>query len=361
MKEMSPLEIIGHARDRFIQAAVLLYTLNSVRGEPSGYDLDQDPHNIEISRERLLKRKFLDSFALICATKKDGDSVSTACLEERSSQETVVRIASNSGVRENTLVQLRELVNVLNDVASGVLNVQKAYIEILIRIVRLDTVKIRHYLKDLCITKCIFEQFISAVQSRVMQSFTTTMHADSSALRKFLEWYEYVFLIKNLAFDPDLKILVRHIQWAQDAKRYYVEFLKAAFSTTAQTLLRWIYTIFKLGRYGIAFKALAQFASEVPSLFNPLIVEIVTASAKTRFAVQKDKIPLTCVLRRVVGGHEEEYLSRLARIWNTEDSETYFQKACSLNLTVHAEMQLVSFYDYNHEHKPPFRFLAGKT
>ena len=70
---MSPLEIIGHARDRFIQAAVLLYTLNPVRGEPTGYGVDQDPHDIETPRERLLKRKFLDSFALICATKKDGD------------------------------------------------------------------------------------------------------------------------------------------------------------------------------------------------------------------------------------------------------------------------------------------------
>ena len=46
-------------------------------------------------------------------------SVSAACLEEGLPQGTIVRIASNSGVRENTLGQLRELVNVLNDVASG--------------------------------------------------------------------------------------------------------------------------------------------------------------------------------------------------------------------------------------------------
>ena len=241
---------------------------------------------------------------------------------------------------------------------STLLNVQEAYIEILIRIIRLDMVKIRHYLKDLCTTKCIFEQSISAVQLRVMQSSTTTVPTDSPALQKLLEWYEYVFSIKDLASDPDPKILFRHIQWAQDAKRYHVEFLKAAFSTPAQTLPRWIYTIFKLGRYGIASKALVQFAVEVPSLFNPLVVETVTAPIKTRFAVQKDKMPLTCVLRRVIGGHEEEYLSRLARLWNKEDPEDYFQRACSLNLTVHAEMQLVSFYDYNHEHKPSFRFLG---
>ena len=77
--------------------------------------------------------------------------------------------------------------------------------------------KIRHYLKDLCTIKGIFEQSISAVQLRVMQFFTTTMPTDSPALQKFLEWYEYIFSVKNLASDSDPEILVRHIQWAQDA------------------------------------------------------------------------------------------------------------------------------------------------
>ena len=44
--------------------------------------------------------------------------MSAACLEEGLPQGIVVRIASNSGVRENTLGQLRELVNILNDVVS---------------------------------------------------------------------------------------------------------------------------------------------------------------------------------------------------------------------------------------------------
>ena len=79
---MTPLGITGHARDRFIQAAVLLHALNPVRGEPTGYGLDQDPYDIETPRERLLKRKFLDFFALLCATKKDGDTMSAACIEE---------------------------------------------------------------------------------------------------------------------------------------------------------------------------------------------------------------------------------------------------------------------------------------
>jgi hypothetical protein len=116
---MAPIEITGNIRNRFIQAAVLLHRLDPVRGEPTVHGLDQDPLEIEPQRERLLKRKFLDSFALICATKKGGDSVSAACMEEGLPQGTTIRIASNSGVGEQTLTQLRQIVNILNTVASG--------------------------------------------------------------------------------------------------------------------------------------------------------------------------------------------------------------------------------------------------
>ncbi len=116
---MAAIGITGNLRSRFIQAAVLLRMLDPVRGDLTVHGLDQDPHNIDISRERLLKRKFLDSVALICATKKDGDSVSAACMEEGAPQGTVLRIASNSGVGERTLGQLRELVDTLNSIGSG--------------------------------------------------------------------------------------------------------------------------------------------------------------------------------------------------------------------------------------------------
>jgi len=75
-------EITGNAQSRFIQAAALLHLLDPVRGEPTAYGLDQDSNTLEQNRERILKRKFLDAFARICAKKKDGDTVSAACLEK---------------------------------------------------------------------------------------------------------------------------------------------------------------------------------------------------------------------------------------------------------------------------------------
>ena len=125
---MSSIGITGNARIRFIQAAVLLHMLDPVRGESTVHPLDQDAHEIERPRERLLKRKFLDSFALVCATRKGGDSVSATCMEEGAPQGTIIRIASNSGVKETTLCELRKLIDTLNTVASGgTLSPQAAY------------------------------------------------------------------------------------------------------------------------------------------------------------------------------------------------------------------------------------------
>jgi len=111
-------EITGNVRDRFIQAATLLYLLDPVRGEPTAYGLDQDSLNLQTPREQVLKRKFLDSFALVCATKQDGDAVSAACLEEGEPEGTVIRIASNAGVSEETFGHLQTILGLLSSIAS---------------------------------------------------------------------------------------------------------------------------------------------------------------------------------------------------------------------------------------------------
>jgi hypothetical protein len=225
--------------------------------------------------------------------------------------------------------------------------------EILARIVRLDIAKIRYYIKDLRAVKDVFEEPVSAVESRIIKDSNS-----APGLQHFLEWFGHICAIKDLPLDPEPEVLLRYVEWAQKARGCYIDFLRVAFSTKFQPLPRWIGTIFKLGRYSIASKALVQLASEIPALLNPMVVEPVIAPSRTPFTIPEDEVPLTCVLRRVVGPRTEEYLPRLARVWNTPDVETHFRKACSLNLAVHAEMQLVNFYDHNRHCKPRFRFIG---
>jgi OTT_1508-like deaminase len=371
---MAQLEITGNAQTRFIQAAVLLHLLDPVRGEPTAHGLDRDPHEIEPQRERMLKRKFLDSFALISATNKDGDTVSAASIEEGLPEETVVRVASNHGVKNSTLHELRELTAILGSVASkgeqvgidkptthsnitaAVFTRSDKETEVLTRIISLDMARIRYYLKDLRGMNGITEESITGPESKMAKSLVSL--SDHSAVKSFPGWIAHALTIRDLPQDPTPEGLVNHIRWALEARRTYLVCLKTAFSIDGQRLPRWVYSILKLGRYAVASMALLQLASEVPSLFNPMLIEPVTAPLKTQFAIQEGEIPLTSVLRRVVNGRKVDYVSRLARVWSVKDPETYFRNACTLNLSVRAEMQLLNFYDQHPAGRPAFRFIS---
>lgn len=126
-------------------------------------------------------------------------------------------------------------------------------------------------------------------------------HNSAPALQEFLEWFEHIFAIRDLLLVPEPESLIDWVQWAQKARAYYLDHLQATFSSNLHPLLRWVRTIFKLGRYGIASKALIQLAVELPALFNPMIVEPVVAPSRTPFTIPDGEVPLTCVLRRVVG------------------------------------------------------------
>jgi hypothetical protein len=88
-----------------------------------------------------------------------------------------------------------------------------------------------------------------------------------------------------------------------------------------------------------------------------MIVEPIIPPPKKQFTLPEEDMPLTCVLRKVIGGRVEEFIPRLAQIWNTTDAETHFRTACSLDPVGHAEMQAVNFYDHNQEWTPKFRFI----
>jgi nucleic acid/nucleotide deaminase of polymorphic system toxin len=185
-----------------------------------------------------------------------------------------------------------------------------------------------------------------------------TLNAALPSLTQFLQWLEQLFTAKHSVFSVDPKDVVFLARWSEQA-RQYSDFLKLAFPQQAQPESRWISSIWKLGRYSIASKSLVRLAREFPALFNPMRVERIPAPALTLYRVDNGHSPLKTVLRRTVGdGNADELTSRLGRIWNTQDPEAHFRKACSLNLTVHAEIQLLAFYDHNSEFKPVFRFMG---
>lgn len=115
----SQLRVTGVVLKRFTQAGTLLWLLDPVRGEATVHSLDTHPaHTGHETTERHIC-KFLDSIALILATRKDGNTVSAATLEEGSPEGTVIRVASNAGVLDDTLRRVKDIIEILNGIAEA--------------------------------------------------------------------------------------------------------------------------------------------------------------------------------------------------------------------------------------------------
>lgn len=217
--------------------------------------------------------------------------------------------------------------------------------------------KIRHYLNNIRNAKGLFNDPISSIEQRARRSWGANSHFDLHAHEKFRDWLGYITTIKDLPVNANPKDISPIVLWAQEAKQHHLNCLIGAFADQSQQLPLWVRAVFKLGRYSIASKVFVRFASECPALFNPMTVEAVPAPAPTDFRLDDQDFPLARVLRRVAGASADRHLTRLARIWNS-DPEGHFRKACSRNLTIHAEMQLVAFYDHNSHARPSLRFLG---
>ncbi|KFY98359.1 hypothetical protein V500_01724 [Pseudogymnoascus sp. VKM F-4518 (FW-2643)] len=270
-------------------------------------------------------------------------------MEEGEPQGTIVRVASNAGVGKGTLEMLRAIIDKLNIIASGVTDRIEREADILLSIIRLDKLRIRQLLSDLGDCQKNSKICLSGIESRIIESSST---ASQPCIEQFLEWLGD---ISTIGPDATSEVFMRYIREAQDARRDYSSILQAASATQTGTLPHWVSLILKLGRYGVASRAMVQLALEFPSLFNPMIVEAVSPPPKVPFIA--DGTALNSVLRRVVAGREIEYSSRLARIWGSGDPESKFKTACPTRLTVHAEAQLACFYDH-HPERNPFRFIG---
>ncbi|KAF6825595.1 hypothetical protein CPLU01_10173 [Colletotrichum plurivorum] len=350
------LEITGNLQKRFMQDAALLFKLDPVRGSPTTYGLDLPPNNAEGSREAMLKRKFLDSVALLASTHKDGDRVSAATLEEGAPEGTVVRVASNNGVDDSTLRRLRELIGDLSNIAMTRHLTPQIMTNILLKIIRLDVEKIRHYFAKL---RTIRSQALE-MQRHLPQLSTRFEPAE---IQQFSSWMGNIDAVTTVPVDEPPERLLPHLHWAEKAKWEYSTYLGAMFSIQGVHQPRWMYNVYKLGRYAVSCRALCQLALEHPALFSSMRVEAVAAPSRAahRFSFPSEEQPLMEVLRRIAtcGQQQEEDLARrLALFWSSPTPEAHFRETCKVHLVVHAEMQLLGFYDAHPELQPSFRFIG---
>lgn len=115
-KKGKVIQIRGSGLNHFVLYSALLRLIDPIRGEPTRL-LDENPDSSLLSTLQL-KQKFLDSFALICATSDLGaETAAAVCLEINQQTGNILRVARNHGFCPNVVTSLENVLQVLREVA----------------------------------------------------------------------------------------------------------------------------------------------------------------------------------------------------------------------------------------------------
>lgn len=182
--------------------------------------------------------------------------------------------------------------------------------------------------------------------------------SDDAGEVRFRQWICNLPVISSLDNGSDCAHLLVHVKWASEARWVYSEQLENFLDADNEELPLWLKTIYKLGRYQTAAKTMIKLAVKQPAVFTGIHIEPVQAPERTRFSLGKEKLPLLTILKKITKTDAEELKKRLGETWLTTDPEIRFRQACRIDLTVHAEMQLLSFYDHDPSFTPRLLFMG---
>lgn len=175
----------------------------------------------------------------------------------------------------------------------------------------------------------------------------------------FEKWMHTLLPLTIFEPRPSREALVTHIKWASQARWKYSEQLEKLFCPEGQDIPQWFNDLYKLGRYYVAAKCMLQAATKLPTIFASIHVQAVDAPEQQRFTLYNDRAPLSGVLKKLTDLDHESLVSQLGKLWCSNNPEQLFRSRCKLTLTVHAEMQLLSFYDHHPELIPALKFMGS--
>ncbi|KAJ0107727.1 hypothetical protein J7T55_010334 [Diaporthe amygdali] len=324
----APARVSGEAHKRFVVVTTLLSLI--------------DP------------KKFLDSFALISSTSRTGgDTASAVCLEQGHPSGTILRLARNRGIPEKLVNQLQEVLDDLTTIALGEKTARDLEYGILRKVIILTEDKIWSVLEKLHHPEVL--DTIQCATDRMLEKISASNDAEEMT---FKQWVSNLPLLVSLDLSSDPDELIPHIKWASQARWVYSEELENFFGCEDGELPLWLKHIYKIGRYYAATKAMLKLARKQPAVFTRIHVEPVDAPEPEKFSLGNERTPLLTVLKKITKADPEKLKEKLGKTWFTDDPETRLRRACRMTLTVHAEMQLLSFYDHRPHLTPRLVFMG---
>jgi hypothetical protein len=156
---------------------------------------------------------------------------------------------------------------------------------------------------------------------------------------------------------PRLTVL---IEWAMQARWKYPTHLQVLLTLAQIPTPPWMENLYKLARYCGESKYMVKFAMKQPEVFAGIRIQHIEAPAQRTFSLLNEKNPLQRALERLVKNRSmiTKTKDKLADRWQTSNVEARLHGACNLRLTLHAEMQLLGFYERNPALVPQLRLMG---
>ncbi|KAL4724291.1 hypothetical protein ACLX1H_008904 [Fusarium chlamydosporum] len=363
-KKADLTRIEGERLSRFVLHSALLRLIDPVRGDPTRL-LDESPDGSFLNASQL-KQKFLDSFALISSTSRSGAKTATAvCLETNQQTGNVLRVARNHGLCPKDLAGLEKVLQILQEVA-------RKGTQLLITVMDL-TDMMRHAEKlSMQAEPEILRLVVELDRGRIMfiagqiekkgirqslQSLQSQRHNTGPSSKEFRCWlanHPFMTTLQNWG-DATTTML---IEWAAQARWHHAEQLKSLLRDDNLQGKAWLGHLHKVARYYSAIKSMVKLAVREPELFMRISIRDIEAPAQLLFKYPNDEAPILAIVRRLMGKNANLMMEQLERRLSTTKIEARLRDACRLSMTLHAEMQLVVFYEGNPGLSPCMRFIG---
>ncbi|KAF4334247.1 hypothetical protein FBEOM_11919 [Fusarium beomiforme] len=339
---------------KFVVHAALLSLIDPVREEPTRSSFDENPDS-DILGSQQLRQKFLDSFALICSTSSSGATTASAvCLEWNAPAPAILRVARNHGLTSADLTGLKRVLQILQAVARKENLSTQAESEILDLVVELARGRILSIV-DKAEKRGIRESL------RLASSRALTDRAKSEILAEpeFRHWLESCPFTSPSFLQPwTSPAIVKLVNWASQARWAYSTQLQILLGIKQLQKPAWMDNLYKIARYRSAIKSMVKLAAKQPDIFSQIEIRDVQAPKPLSFFLKNDKAALLSAVKNLVKEDSGTIMQQLESHLDSHDLEADLYRACRLNLTLHAEMQLVEFYEGHPESVARMPFIG---
>jgi len=152
--------------------------------------------------------------------------------------------------------------------------------------------------------------------------------------------------------------MAKLIDWASQARWRYSEQLQSLLGLDRTQKPPWLDRLHKIARYHSAIKYMVRLAAKQPEVFACIHIREVEAPSSRSFSLPNEKAPVLAAVKNLVKEDSGTTMQQLEKHLSTQDVEAKLRKACRLELTLHAEMQIIVFYEGNPSLVPRMPFIG---